>query len=57
MMAEMSGKKRRNTLYKPHPSSFHCSYTYLRSELIFSWLTQEFAVFIAVHLKYGSTII
>lgn len=57
-MAEMSGKKSRNNLYKPHPTFLHYSYKYSRFKLIFSWLTQaEFAVFIAMFLTYSSTII
>lgn len=50
--AEMSGKKRRNNLYKPHPTSPHYFYKYLRHELIFQLTQAEFALFMAMIFMY-----
>lgn len=50
--AEMSGKKRRNNFYWPHPTSPHYFYKYLRHELIFQLTQAEFAVFMAVIFMY-----
>lgn len=50
--AEMSGKKRRNNLCKPHPTSLPYFYKYLRPELIFQLTQAEFAVFVAMIFMY-----